>query len=855
MSSRQETPLPNEGAERLGELVKAALEHGPEDWPAFLDEVCRSDPAMRTKVEALLSHRERARRFIEKPALRLVAESFFRDETLEAIEAIDNYEVLSLIGSGGMGAVYLARDRQLRRQVALKLVRQGLHTGELTRRFQLEGQILASLNHPNIARLYGAAVTAKGVPYLVMEYIEGTRLDHYCQEHQLLISQRLALFRKVCGAVAYAHQHLVIHRDIKPGNIRVTREGEPVLLDFGIAKLLDPAGSLGEEQTVTFAGAMTPEYASPEQVRGEAMTTASDVYSLGVLLYELLTEQSPYRTKTNRPEELTRAITEQEPVSPSSALLRSNSSSRSPITSHNSRLLRGDLDNIVLKAMRKEPQRRYESAAQFSEDIRRHLVGLPVIARKDTWSYRTATFIRRNRIAVGAAALILVALAGAVITTEWEARATREARARAESINSFLDQMLNYANPQLAAAADNSHPRTVTEVMDDAVKRLESGAFADEPEVRADLERIVATSYAGQGKRQLADEHIQKCLALVTKLYGKDHPKTLVAAATRARILFSNGKMAESEKLYRQILPTMRVEQQKEKIKAEVLADGLNNFAYLRRTQGDSHQAELLFRESLSLIPEIPKEGRYLVGVTQSTLASTLADQGKLEEALRTAQDAVAEDRWSGQDSTPGFGFSLTVLGGLLTDEQHFAEAGAALREAETIFHRRVSPSHLWLADNLRNQAALLYEEGRFAESLEKVSRTLDLYRQSFGTHYDNYPTALIIQGLSLNKTGRPNEGETFLREAVKLRSESLPKDHFWVALANGALGECLTTEGRHDEARPLLLQSYQSLKSSQGATNPRTRLALQRLITLYNHWGKTGIANTYQIEFDRQRF
>jgi eukaryotic-like serine/threonine-protein kinase len=853
MSSLQGEPLPDDRAERLAELVKAAVEHGPEGWPAFLDEACRSDAAMRAKVEALLSHRERARRFMEKPAAGLVAETLFREAVPDVNEAIGSYEILSLIGSGGMGDVYLARDRRLQRQVALKIVRRSLYDSDLTRRFQREEQILASLNHPNIARLYGGAVTAERVPYFVMEYVDGTRLDDYCKENQLSIRERLALFRKVCGAVAYAHQHLVIHRDIKPGNIRVTAEGEPMLLDFGIAKLLDPATSLGGEQTVTAAGAMTPEYASPEQVRGEAMATTSDVYSLGVVLYKLLTGKNPYRTKTNRPEDLTRAITEQEPTLPSVALRRSDSTHHS-LVHDDSRLLRGDLDNIVLKAMRKEPHRRYESAAQFSEDIRRHLVGLPVIARKDTWGYRSAKFVRRNRIAVGAGALVLIALLGGVVTTAWEARATRQEKTRAESINSFLERLLNYSNPQVTVAGDTSHPTTVTEAMDEAAKRLESGAFADEPEVRADLERIIATSYAGQGKRQLADEHIEKYLALVTELYGRDHPKTLVASASRAKILFNNDKMVESEKLYRQILPPMRAEQQKGDLKAEVLADALNNFAYLRRTQGDSHEAELLFRESLALTPQIPTAERDVVGITRSTLASALADQGKFEEALRTALEAILEDRQTGQADTPGFGFSLTVLGGFLTDNRQFAEADAALREAEAIFRKLLSPSHLWLADNLRNQAALLYEEDRFAESLEKVTRALDVYR-NFGTHYDNYPTALIIRGLSLTKTGQPNEGETILREAVKIRTDSVPKEHFWAALANGALGECLTIQGRYDEAEPLLVGSCERLKSSQGATNPRTRLALRRLIMLYDDWGKHDIAKKYKTRLDQYKF
>jgi tetratricopeptide (TPR) repeat protein len=222
---------------------------------------------------------------------------------------------------------------------------------------------------------------------------------------------------------------------------------------------------------------------------------------------------------------------------------------------------------------------------------------------------------------------------------------------------------------------------------------------------------------------------------------------------------------------------------------------------------------------------------------------------------LQTAQEAVVEGRQTGQADTSGFGFSLTVLGGLLTDNRHVTEADVALREAEAILHKRVSPRCLWLADNLRNQAALLYEEGRFAESLEKATKTLDLYRANFGTQYDNYPTTLIIRGLSLTKTRQPNEGEIILWEAVKLRTDSLPKEHFWVALANGALGECLTAQGSYDEAEPLLLQSYESLKSSQGATNPRTRIALRRLITLYDDWGKHDTANRYKNRLDQEKF
>ena len=331
-------------AAQIAELVKLGLERDRREWPSFLDEACGADADLRAEVESLLHFQQPARGFMQQPAIHLAAEILVHDRELKPEEIIGNYKILSLIGSGGMGDVYLAEDRQLHRKVALKIVRRGMDTGDIIRRFQREEQILASLNHPNIARLYGGAVTAEGVPYFVMEYVDGPRLDHYCRENRLSIREQLALFQKVCAAVTYAHQRLVIHRDIKPANIRVTAEGEPKLLDFGIAKLLDPTTSPIREETMTFSGAMTPEYASPEQVRGETMTTTSDVYTLGVVLYKLLTGRSPYRTKTNRPDEIARAITDQDPERPSTVTASFQSDSSGNPQTGPGRM--GDLRNL-----------------------------------------------------------------------------------------------------------------------------------------------------------------------------------------------------------------------------------------------------------------------------------------------------------------------------------------------------------------------------------------------------------------------------------------------------------------------------------------------------------------------------
>ena len=402
---------------------------------------CGGDPELLREVTSLLDQTTSVwEDFAEKASAPLR-----RDPApLEPGRRIGAYAIVRELGRGGMGVVYLAEraDGAFEKLVAIKVLKRGTDTDEILRRFEAERQILARMNHPNITRLIDAGTTDDGLPYVVMDYVIGKPINQYVSDHQLPITERLKLFRSICAAVSYAHQNLVIHRDIKPSNILVTDKGDVQLLDFGIAKLLSGGEAEQPQATITMLRVMTPEYASPEQVKGEPITTLSDVYSLGACLYELLTGKRPYKLTRKTPDDLTKAICEQEPERPSTTVARDDGSSK--LQAPSSKLLRGDLDNIVLKALRKEPARRYASVEQFSEDIRRHLEGLPVRARKDTFSYRASKFIKRNKLGVAAALLIVSTLsAGIIATTIQGRRANRRFNDVRKVANSLLFEFHN----------------------------------------------------------------------------------------------------------------------------------------------------------------------------------------------------------------------------------------------------------------------------------------------------------------------------------------------------------------------------------------------------------------------------
>ncbi|MFN0123255.1 MAG: protein kinase domain-containing protein [Blastocatellia bacterium] len=526
-------PMTTERWRRIEDIFQSVADLPPAEQAAMLSEQCGDDLALRREIENLLGSADEDD-FLQNPiqaAARFLPES--AEDELSG-SRIGPYHIVRRLGQGGMGAVYLAErdDAEYYREVAIKVVRRGMDTGFVLNRFRVERQILASLEHPHIARLLDGGTTDDGLPYFVMEYVAGKPLAEYCRERELTIEERLRLFLPVCAAVQHAHQKLIVHRDLKPGNILVTAEGTPKLLDFGIAKLLDPSFSpIAAQTTLTAVRLMTPDYASPEQVRGVPVTTASDVYSLGAVLYELLTGERPHRFAANTPVEIERAICDTAVERPSAVAQRTGGA-----LTRTHRRLTGDLDNIVMMALRKEPERRYQSVERFAQDIQCYLAGHPISARSESFAYRSGKFVRRHKLAVTAAALILISLLGGIVTTTRAARVARAERARAESSLDSAVAARAEAEKQRAEAerqrllAERQSAETLTQRERAEAQAVEAGRqrrFAETQRADAQAQRATAERRFAE-VRKLANTFLFEFEEKIRPLAGSTEARAMI---------------------------------------------------------------------------------------------------------------------------------------------------------------------------------------------------------------------------------------------------------------------------------------------------------------------------------------
>jgi serine/threonine protein kinase/tetratricopeptide (TPR) repeat protein len=837
--------------ERIADIVESALECDLSERAEFFEKACRDDVDLRKEVESLLGFEGKATDFIEKPAYEIAAETIVDPGgELKAGEQLKEYKILSLIGEGGMGEVYLAEDTKLGRKVAIKLLKFGLGTTNIIRRFQQEERILAGLSHTHIAQLHGGAVTPAGLPYFVMEYVDGARLDDYCRHLQLSIPQRLTLFRKICAAVSYAHQNLVIHRDIKPANVRVTPDGEPKLLDFGIAKLLDAETSTVGEATMTFAAVMTPDYASPEQVRGENMTTASDVYSLGVVLYELLTGKRPFRIKTRNPNEIVRAITEQEPVRPSTAVVKDDRNSTSEI--RDSKLLKGDLDNIVLKALRKEPIRRYGSVAQFSDDVRRYLEGRPVTARKDTFNYRAAKFVKRNKIPVTAAALLFLTLIGGIFATALEARRAHQQRARAEKRFNDVRRLANSLMFEIDDSVKDLQGSAPTRrlIVSRALEYLDS--LASEASDNPGLQRELATAYEKigdiQGNQYVANlgdadgalASYRKALAIRERFasaVGTLDAKMELGRSYRAMgdIMEQKGDVADSMENYRRSKATFEelaaanpkeFSVQDELARAyETLGDGLSRSSNSTGERLKSYQTALSIRQQL--LAEKPSDQNLRRSVAVTLLKVGAADDakkaGSVENIKRGIEilEGLSAENPDNERARRDVGFAYHQLGNTLAEAGDYQAALESQRKAFAIRQRiaaedpKNAQASLDLADAYGDLCGALIATGASVEALGQAQQALSIlqhlsaadptnavYLRNIGLCYESSANALSHLGAdkTISQSQRIkdwNEARSWFEKALGLFSELrtrgslMPADSQQTAKFSAKIREC----------------------------------------------------------------
>jgi serine/threonine-protein kinase len=835
--------------QKIESLVQAVLEIPQEKRAAWLDENC--DGELRGEVESLLAFEDESESILNKPVVAKAAEILLKDEENFSRKGqhIGQYKILQEIGRGGMGVVYLAarEDEQFRKRVAIKLVKRGLDTEDVLRRFRNERQILASLHHPNIASLLDGGTTEDGLPYFVMEYIEGSPLLDYCDEHQLTTNERLQLFRTICSAVQHAHQNLVIHRDLKPSNILITHDGELKLLDFGVAKFLNPE-LMGEGlgQTQTQFRVMTPEYASPEQVRGQHITTSTDIYSLGVILYELLAGQRPYKLKDTSPEELIHAICDSEPTKPSE-IVSSYSNNKEQKSNRQSaignRQLKGDLDNIVLMALRKELSRRYKSVEQFSEDIERHLKGLPVIARKDTFAYRAEKFIQRNRVGVIAASLVLIAVLVGLITTTWQARVAarerdqaRQAQAKAEQLNSFLQTILSSASPE-----EKGRDAKVIEVLNDATQRIDA-EFANQPELKAQILLTIGHTYNQLGLLDESEMTLRGALKLNAELYGEENKATVFCMIQLGAVLNNKAKYNEAEKLLSKAVETERKLSPPGSKELALALFGLGEL-YIRKLEFE--KAKSLLQESLSISNKISGEKNEDSAYTLVSLGRAQERLGDLVAAESTYRQSVAIYRQLPSRYEGRMAAALLNLGNLLITRENYDEAVNVMREGDNIFQKQGESFHLFISKTYLCKAS--FYKSDYETAIGEGKKGIEMGRKFHLEETRDFFLAQNHIGLSLTRTGKAKEGEQYLRESLERARKILSKEDVRIPVIEISLGECLTAQSKFAEAESLIVNAYEIIKAREGEANPNTILARKRAIELYEKWKKPDLANKYR--------
>jgi eukaryotic-like serine/threonine-protein kinase len=832
-------------------LFEESLALLPERRRAFLEERTGANPEALAEALSLLAAHEEAGSFLAGGEVGAFAGGAppLAEPTRERIGA---YRVRSKIGAGGMGAVYLAErvEGGFEQRVAIKVVAGAAESAEVLRRFEFERRILSTLDHPGIARILDGGTTDDGLPYFVMDFVEGRTLLEYAAEERLDLASRLRLFLEVCAAVEHAHRRSVIHRDLKPSNILVGEDGHARLLDFGISKLVDGKGGEGEPgtRTVTAQRWLTPAWASPEQIRGDVTTTATDVYSLGLILFELLTGRPAVERGSGSPGAIEAAILEGRIRRPSSVAAGDGTDALEPAGSdeasrrHLARALRGDLDTIVLKATAVEPARRYGSVAELADEIERHLGGRPVRARPDTLGYRSVKFIRRHRAAVALSSIaglaLVVGLALALLGLTRARRAEQRARTEAETasrVSEFLVDLFRISDPGEA----RGNAVTARELLDRGAKEIDEQLSA-QPAVRARMLAVIGRAYGALGIYDAGAGALEAELAALRELHGADAPElaapltALAVVESRrgayAQALASSGeaiRLLEAKDSAASIELARALEQQgiahwylgdlaaasramdRSLAVRDALPRGedeervgtLNNAAILRWQLGDIPGARALYERALALVLEVHGEEHPDVASTLNNLAILELEADRADRARELHERALALRRKLLAADHPDVAESLNNLGEALRAVHEPEAARAALEEALAIREKALGPVHPAVATTLSNLGAVLVELGETERARPLLERALAAFTTAVGP--DHFFLSYPLVGLAEleEREHRPERAEAHLRRALVLRTASLGADHAETKRVGAALERLLAAKSRIAEA------------------------------------------------------
>ena len=832
-----EAPLDSERWRRVERILDAALTADPEDVPHRLDELCGGDLALREEVATLLAHAGTPHRFLDSPPVALAAAVVAeRREEEAAVEwtgrHIGAYRIVREIGRGGMARVFLAERvaGDFDQRVALKLLRPGLDAEIDRDRFRAERQILATLNHPNIARLFDGGVTADGQHYLVLEHVDGEPIDEYCESHALTTRERLALFLRVIDAVKYAHRNLIVHRDLKPSNILIDREGRVKLLDFGLAKLLQPISELeAAPHTRTHQRWLTPEYAAPEQILGGPISTLTDVYQLGAVLYRLLAGTPPFARDASF-HELEAAVIGREPDPPSAAVHRTSLAKQRP--------LRGDIDAIVLKALRKEPEERYASAESMGDDIRRHLSGLPVLARRQTVGYRTRRFIRRNRReTIGATLLALSLVVGALVAVV-EARHAAVQRARAEAASRDAAGVTAFVLGLFEASAPGE-ARGDTLTAGELVRRgvARAAQLRDNPAEQAGMLEVTSRLYFGLGRFTDAYDGLERALSL---RQAARKPNQLALAGTFLQLsqtLIALARLPQADSAAHAALDLQR----------RVLGPGdpalaatLHRLGDIAVYRGDLKLAEDYHRRALALRIESLGPGDSLTAMSHLYVGGILSRRGQTVDAEREFRRALAIDERVHGPYHAETADAVLQLAYLLEDlPARTAEAGQLLRRGFEIRRRVFGDGHPMTTYALGDLASFAAQSGDFATAVPMAQQYLQTLEAAHGSRHPVIATARDQVAAILFKSGRLTEAESLYRSALALERSIRAGDHANVAGHEVNLARLLIERRRYEEAESLLRDAVRIQARVAGRDHPNTSYARGLLGMLLTRTGR----------------